>query len=236
MGFQLRKACAGGFTPYRCRILFTLLKKSLLIVAPLISILGFSVASAKLPEVTEVKEEITVVAPTETAHHEPPAVEEPVEEPRYMLPNASYTEQAVLNALQDRGITDKNALATIMGNIKQESRFHSNICEGGARVGFWSCRRGGYGLIQWTTVDRYNGLAQHARRLGHDPSTVKAQVSYIFAERQWKLIEPSLKQDGRSIQFYMQKAYRWLGWGHHGARTHYAYQYARQLTLGEVVA
>ena len=28
-------------------------------------------------------------------------------------------------------ITDKYALATILGNIKQESRFHSNICEEG---------------------------------------------------------------------------------------------------------
>ena len=31
-------------------------------------------------------------------------------------------------------ITDRNALATILGNIKQESNFTANVCEGGARV------------------------------------------------------------------------------------------------------
>ena len=40
-------------------------------------------------------------------------------------------------------ISDRNALATIMGNIKQESRFISNICEGGARVPYDRCHRGG---------------------------------------------------------------------------------------------
>jgi hypothetical protein len=204
------------------------LNKALLIVAPLVSLLGLNIASAKLPEVTEVKEEITVVEQT-------PVVEEVETVTQWVLPNASHNEKVVLVALQERGITDKAALATVMGNIKQESKFHSNICEGGARVGFWSCTRGGYGLIQWTTVDRYNGLARHARQVGHDPSTVTAQVSYLFTERQWKRIESDLKQSNRSIEFYMSRAYYWLGWGHHGARTRYSYEYARQLSLGEVV-
>ena len=155
---------------------------------------------------------------------------------RWVLPGASHNEARVLDALQDRGITDRAALATVMGNIKQESRFHSNICEGGARVGFWSCTRGGYGLIQWTTVDRYNGLGHHARTLGQDPSTVEAQVSYIFTERQWRGIETFLMRPGQSIQYYMGKAYRWLGWGHHGRRTQYAWEYYNQLTTKQVPA
>lgn len=173
----------------------------------------------------------TAIAPP-TAPPEPEVVIETVS--RWALPGATPIESRVLSALQDRGIEDKNALATIMGNIKQESRFKSDICEGGARIGFWSCKRGGYGLIQWTTVDRYNGLARHARRVGHDPSSVDAQVSYIFTERQWKGIEASLKNEGRSISYYMSKAYYWLGWGHHGRRTNYAHNYASRLITVQV--
>jgi len=153
---------------------------------------------------------------------------------RWVLPGASHNEARVLAALQERGITDRAALATILGNIKQESRFHSNICEGGARVGFWSCKTGGYGLIQWTTQDRYDGLGRHARRLGLDPSTVEAQISYLFTERQWRGIEASLQRGGNSIGYYMNKAYYWLGWGHHGRRTQYSHQYYSRLVSKQV--
>ena len=179
------------------------------------------VASTPIPSVPTITEQTPVVEEVQTVT-------------RWVLPNATPTESRVLAALQERGISDRNALATVMGNIKQESRFNSNICEGGARIGFWSCTRGGYGLIQWTTVDRYNGLAHHARQVGHDPSTVDAQVSYIFTERQWKSIESSLQSGGHSIGYYMNKAYRWLGWGHHGRRTDYAHDYARRLVSVQV--
>ena len=76
-------------------------------------------------------------------------------ETRWVLPTANHAEIKVLNALQERGIEDRNALATVMGNIKQESKFNSNICEGGARVSYHGCRSGGYGLIQWTSIGRY---------------------------------------------------------------------------------
>lgn len=181
------------------------------------------VASAPIPEVPEVTVEKT-------------AVEEVKMVTRWVLPNATPNEARVLAALQDRGITDRAALATVMGNIKQESRFHSNICEGGARIHYWGCTRGGYGLIQWTTQGRYDGLGRHAYYVGHDPSTVDAQVSYIFTERQWKGIEPSLKRPGQSINYYMQKAYRWLGWGHHGRRTDYAWEYYYDLEQTQVAA
>ena len=162
---------------------------------------------------------------------EPVEVVEVVDEPvvetvtRYTLPGGSNTELLILDALQGRGITDRNALAVVLGNIKQESKFNTNICEGGARVSSWACRSGGYGLIQWTTADRYHGLGRHASRLGLNPSYAPAQISFIFAERQWRSIEPSLKRDGGSIDHYMNRTYRWLGWGIHGNRTKYAYEY-----------
>ena len=67
--------------------------------------------------------------------------------------DCSPEEKYVLSELQSKTkIRDRNALATIMGNIKQESNFRSNVCEGGARVPYSDCHRGGYGLIQWTSV------------------------------------------------------------------------------------
>ena len=46
-------------------------------------------------------------------------------------PDCTPPQQYVLEQLQTRAeVTDKTALAVIMGNIEQESRFTSNICEG----------------------------------------------------------------------------------------------------------
>ena len=63
---------------------------------------------------------------------------EPVEIPIYKYeatwkcPDCNPNEQYVLEQLQvHTRISDRNALATIMGNIKSESNFHPNICEGG---------------------------------------------------------------------------------------------------------
>ena len=158
-------------------------------------------------------------------------VEEVVVAKRWVLPNGTHNEKVVLTALQDRGISDRIALSVVLGNIKQESRFHSNICEGGARVNYHNCRYGGYGLIQWTTSDRYRGLGHYASRIGGNPSSVETQVGYIFRERQWLDIESSLKRNGHSVSYYMNKAYYWLGWGHHGARTHYSHDYAARLVF-----
>ena len=47
-------------------------------------------------------------------------------------------------------------LATIMGNIKAESNFHPNICEVVTRINYEGITTGGYGLIQWTSLGRYN--------------------------------------------------------------------------------
>ena len=90
----------------------------------------------------------------------------------------SQNEQIALSFFQERGIVDRMALAVIMGNIKQESKFHPNICEGGARVPYHRCYRGGYGLVQWTTSFRYWGLANHAKRIGKSPSILETQLSY----------------------------------------------------------
>jgi hypothetical protein len=153
---------------------------------------------------------------------------------RLICKGCNHNESLTLEFLQNRGITDKNALATIMGNIRQESTFTPNICEGGARVSYSGCRSGGYGLIQWTNSSRYNGLGNHAARIGGNPSSLNTQLDYMLYEGDWKMIEPQMKTPGKSINDYMGLARKWIRWGHHGARTDFAYNYANKLVLTEV--
>jgi hypothetical protein len=153
---------------------------------------------------------------------------------RLVCKGCNTNESRTLEFLQKRGITDKNALATIMGNIRQESTFTPNVCEGGARVSYGACRRGGYGLIQFTCASRYNGLGTFAARIGGDPSTLDTQLRYMITEPQWRGIEDRLKVPGKPIEYYMRLAYSWLGWGHKGARTDFAYNYANKMVLTEV--
>jgi hypothetical protein len=153
---------------------------------------------------------------------------------RLVCKGCNTNESRTVEFLQDRGITDKNAIATIMGNIRQESTFTPNVCEGGARVSYSGCRSGGYGLIQWTNAPRYYGLGKHAARIGANPSSLDAQLDYMLHEGDWKMIEPYMKTPGGSIHHYMGLARKWIRWGHHGARTDFAYDYSNRLVLTEV--
>jgi hypothetical protein len=153
---------------------------------------------------------------------------------RLVCKGCNTNESRTLEFLQKRGITDKNAIATIMGNIRQESTFTPNICEGGARVSYSACTSGGFGIIQWTNAPRYNGLGRHAARIGANPSSLDAQLDYMLHEGDWKMIEPHMKTPGKSITDYMRLARKWIRWGHHGARTDFAYDYSKRMVLAEV--
>jgi len=163
----------------------------------------------------------------------PPAVEEPpavVIQKSWKCPGCTTEEKYVLAKLQEKSnITDKYALATIMGNIRQESMFKPNICEGGARVPYQHCHRGGYGLIQWTTKARYLGLGSFCKKYDCDPSSLEGQVHYMINENQFQTVLPSFQGRGETIDQYMNSAYYWLGWGIHGNRTRYAYNYLNKL-------
>ena len=154
-------------------------------------------------------------------------------EKRLICKGCNENENVALDYFQDIGIRDKNALATILGNIKQESTFQSNVCEGGSKTSYYNCY-GGYGLIQWTSTNRYHGLGDFARKYGGSPSSLQTQLRYLTTEVQWKQIENRMKKSGRSIYSYMDDAYSWIGWGHHGARTSYAHDYANRLVQVEV--
>lgn len=164
----------------------------------------------------------------------PEVVPEKPKVKRLVCKGCNAYESKTLAFLQDKGVKDKNALATIMGNIRQESTFIPNICEGGARVPYHACRSGGVGILQWTDAPRYNGLGNFARKYGGDPSTLDTQLNYMMYEGDWKMIEPHMKTPGKSINDYMRLAKKWIRWGHHGGRTDFAYDYARRLVLTEI--
>jgi hypothetical protein len=174
-----------------------------------------------------IKESETTTATKEVAPEKP-------KETRLICKGCNTHESRTLEFLQNQGITDKNALATIMGNIRQESTFIPNICEGGARTSYEGCRSGGYGLIQWTDSARYNGLGNHAYKIGANPSALETQLDYMINEYDWKMIERQMKTPGLTINDYMRLARKWIRWGHHGARTDFAYNYANKMVLTEV--
>ena len=175
----------------------------------------------------------SVIQEFETKTTTKEVVPEKPKEKRLICKGCNEQENATLAFFQDRGIKDRNALATIMGNIMQESTFVPNICEGGSRTS-WSNCGGGYGLIQWTSANRYYGLGDFAKKYGGSPSSLHTQLRYLTNEVQWKRIEEKMKTPGKSIYSYMDYAYSWIGWGHHGARTSYAHEYASKLILAEV--
>ena len=144
--------------------------------------------------------------------------------------DCSPEEQYVLEQLQEHTkISDRNALATIMGNIKQESKFIPNICEGGARVSYLDCRSGGYGLIQWTSINRYNNLGKFCDKYGCDPSSLEGQTRYMINENVFRRYLPEFEGRGKTVRQYMVPAYYWLGWGIKGNRELYAYDYHKKL-------
>ena len=139
-------------------------------------------------------------------------------------------EKYVLKELQNKTrITDRNALATILGNIKQESLFISNICEGGARVPYNNCHSGGYGIIQWTSIGRYNNLGKFCNKYDCDPSSLEGQTSYMINESTFQRYLPEFEGSGKTVRQYMVPAYYWLGWGIKGNREIYAYEYTKKL-------
>jgi hypothetical protein len=150
----------------------------------------------------------------------------------WKCPGCNYNEKYVLEQLQKKTrISDRNALATIMGNIKSESNFHPNICEGGARVPYDRCYSGGYGLIQWTSTNRYLGLGKFAKKYGYDPSSLEGQTAYMINEYGFQKVLPEFEGSGQPVHQYMVAAYYWLGWGIKGYREQYAYDYTKKMVL-----
>jgi hypothetical protein len=183
-------------------------------------------AACAYPSISEIKNPPEV----DVTVNEEKAIPIEVVKKSWKCPECNYNEKYVLEQLQEKTrISDRNALATIMGNIKSESNFHPNICEGGARVNYNQCHSGGYGLIQWTSIGRYNGLGKFAVKYGYDPSTLEGQTAYMINENVFQRYLPEFEGSGRTVDQYMVAAYYWLGWGIKGYRQQYAYDYTKKM-------
>ena len=145
-------------------------------------------------------------------------------------PQCTPPQQYVLKQLQiTAGVTDRTALAVIMGNIQQESNFKHNVCEGGAVMPYDQCLRGGYGLIQWTSQHRYDGLGTFCADQNADPSSLECQTKYMIQELRFRDDLSSFLTNHQTVPYYMNAAYYWLGWGVHGNRTNYSYSFLNKL-------
>ena len=83
----------------------------------------------------------------------------------------------VWNFFKQKGLSDE-AVAGIMGNIEQESRFQTNASESGSTT---ANGKGGYGLIQWTG-DRRQKLFAAAQQQGKDVNDLDFQLNYLWDE------------------------------------------------------
>ena len=145
-------------------------------------------------------------------------------------PECTAQQQYVLEQLQVQAeVTDKVALAVLMGNVQQESNFKSNICEGGAIVPYDRCLSGGYGLIQWTTQARYDGLGLFCKKYNCDPSSIEGQTRYMINEMKFRNDLHAFQTNHQTVGYYMNSAYYWLGWGIHGNRTKHTYTFLDKL-------
>ena len=194
----------------------------------IIAFLAISIPSACAAPST--MNELEDVINIDVIENEETAVELEVIKKEWRCEECTPEEQYILAELQkETRITDRNALATILGNIKQESNFRANVCEGGARVSYRNCLSGGYGLIQWTTIGRYNGLGKFCEKYGCDPSSLEGQTRYMINEDIFQRYLPMFEGTGQTVRQYMVPAYYWLGWGIKGNRETYAYDYTKKL-------
>ena len=194
-----------------------------------LSLLGIIPAACAYPSISEIAAPPQIASVDVKVDHGK-AIPIEVIEKTWKCPGCNDNEKYVLEQLQAKTkISDRNALATIMGNIKSESNFYPNICEGGARVPYHACTRGGYGLIQWTSIGRYNALGNFCNKYGCDPSSLEGQTRFMLNETTFQRYLPEFEGNGQSISQYMVGAYYWLGWGIKGYRQQYAYDYAKKL-------
>jgi len=144
------------------------------------------------------------------------------------------SERLVINELAKTGITDKSAVAVILGNIKQESNFQPLACEGYTprlATNYWDCynnTRGGFGILQWTSTGRIKGLNTFCVNHSCDPNTLSGQMRYLVNEYDFVRVKSVFQTSGLPIQQYKDASYAWIRWGVTGPRWHYTSNYLKK--------
>ena len=152
-------------------------------------------------------------------------------EESWKCPDCSPQEKYVLAELQEH--TKISDLMLLLRSWETLNRSLTSIptCEGGARIPYNTCDSGGYGLIQWTSVGRYDGLGKFCNKYGCDPSSLEGQTRYMINENVFQRYLPMFEGGGQTVSQYMVPAYYWLGWGIKGNREIYAYEYTKKFVF-----
>ncbi len=88
----------------------------------------------------------------------------------------------IWDSLIKNGFTEI-ATAGIMGNLMAESHFNPRIVEGGSEADNITCDgTTGYGIAQWTSIDRQEGLAALASAKGHPSGDLMVQIDWLIQE------------------------------------------------------
>ena len=102
---------------------------------------------------------------------------------------------------------------------------------GRGRVPYRDCHRGGYGLIQWTSVNRYDNLGRFCEKYGCDPSSLEGQTRYMINESDnFQRMLPEFEGRGHTVSQYMNcPCLLLVGLGHQGQTKTYAWDYSKKL-------
>ena len=119
------------------------MQQFLTVALPLLASVTTNMATMPIfPPLTTPPAPFSVIKEFETPTATKEVAPEKPKETRLICKGCNTNENEALKYFQDIGIKDRNALATIMGNIKQESKFNADICEGGSFRSYSSCRGG----------------------------------------------------------------------------------------------
>ena len=131
-------------------------------------------------------------------------------------PTCTPAEQYVLKELQKQtNIKSRNAFRRFLETLNRKVTSVPSYARRGSRVPYDRCfaSRWIYGIIQWTTESRYNGLGSFCKKYGCDPSSLAGQVRYMINENQFQTVLPEFEGGVDTVAQYMVPCYYWIRLG-----------------------
>ena len=126
-----------------------------------------------------------------------PIAVEPYEK-TWKLPNGTPAEQYVLAQLQEH--TESLIVMLLQRSwvtLNRKASLFLTYARRGNRVPYESCHSGGYGLIQWTSIGRYNNLGKFCEKYNCDPSSLEGQTRYMINENVFRRYLPEFEGRGK---------------------------------------
>lgn len=96
--------------------------------------------------------------------------------------SSNENQRKIWNFFKEKGMSEAG-IAGLMGNLRAESNLESNIVEGGSHANEITLNGNtGYGLAQWTSLNRQQGLYDYAKSKGTSTSDLNTQLEYLWQE------------------------------------------------------